>query len=79
MERMLLPASSGWEEMGGCPAPTLPPMGRECLGRTRCLDSGYLVVVSPTCVGTLRSTCVSLRGLLFSSYSVETCVYSSRM
>jgi hypothetical protein len=76
MERMLLPASLGWEEMGGCLAPTLPPMGRECLGRTRCLGGECLVVENPTCVGTHRNTCVSLRGLLFSSYNVETCVYS---
>jgi hypothetical protein len=46
-------------------------MGRGCLGRTKNLGSGCLVVVTPTCVGMLRRTCVSLRGLLFSSYSVE--------
>jgi hypothetical protein len=50
-------------------------MGWECLGRTKYLDSGYPGVVSPTCVGTLRKTCVTMRGLLF-SLNIETCVYS---
>jgi hypothetical protein len=48
-------------------------MGREYLGRTKCLDNGHPWVVSPTCVGTLRNTCVMLRGLLF-SLSIETCM-----
>jgi hypothetical protein len=51
-------------------------MGQGCLERTRYLHSECFVVVNPTCVGTLRNTCVSLRGLLFSSYIIETCVYS---
>jgi hypothetical protein len=51
-------------------------MGWECLGRTCYLDSEYLVVVSPTCMGTRQSTCVSMRGLLFSYLECrDVCVF----
>jgi hypothetical protein len=66
MESMLFPASSGWEEMGGVSGADPTTDGSGMPWKDVVLDSEYCVVVSPTCVGTLRSTCVSLRGLLFS-------------